>query len=222
MVLVSALIVLLIVDIIARKTNNELLDNRVLPEAGTHDLVTEDNGIFGYTAIDFQEAVLGDPKSQAKLEVIKIPASEIVDMTDAGFANLSVFSKIQYIKLHTDVIYTVDLSQLSKRDILVDEKNQTVTIYIPHSQLENVVCSLQNAEYIDKKRGVFAFGDFKFTTEEIQAAEKGASDKIVQSLDGVNMSEQADKFAKLSVYNIYQPVINSVAKEYKLVIEFDD
>ena len=149
-ILVIALIALLIVDIVSRKAANTLLENSILAEAEIHDLVTEDNGIFGYTAIDFQDAVLGNPKSQTKLEVIKIPVSEVVDMTDAGFANLSFFSKVLYIKIHTDVVYSVDLSKLSKRDIVVDEENQTVTIFIPHAQLDEVICSLQKAEFINK------------------------------------------------------------------------
>ena len=52
-ILVIALIALLIVDIVSRKAANTLLENSILAEAEIHDLVTEDNGIFGYTAIDF-------------------------------------------------------------------------------------------------------------------------------------------------------------------------
>ena len=63
--------------------------------AEQHDLVLENRGILGYTAADFQEAILRDSTQLKKLEVYVVNVSEPVQISKTGLANLKVFSKNQ-------------------------------------------------------------------------------------------------------------------------------
>ena len=84
-----------------------------------HDLTLENNGFLGYTAADFQEAILGDSEQLKKLEVYEIDVSDAVQLTDTGLANLKIFTKTQLLTYKGTATYTVDLGQLSKDDITI-------------------------------------------------------------------------------------------------------
>ena len=48
----------------------------------------------------------------------------------------------------------------------------------------------------------------------------GARQKMQDKLDSDNVLEIADRFAKLSVWEMYSPIIKGVAKDYSLEVEF--
>ena len=78
------------------------------------DLTLENHGILGYTAADFQEAILGDSEQLKKLEVFETEVSDAVQLTNTGLANLKVFTKTQLLTYKGTATYTVDLGELSK------------------------------------------------------------------------------------------------------------
>ena len=60
---VAIVIILLVVFVMPKidSMNQKLASiNTFESGASQHDLVLEDNGIFGYTAVDFEDAILGD------------------------------------------------------------------------------------------------------------------------------------------------------------------
>lgn len=65
--------------------------------------------ILGYTAADFQDAILGDSEHLKKLEVYKINVSDAVQLTDTGLTNLKIFTKTQLLIFKGMATYTVDL-----------------------------------------------------------------------------------------------------------------
>lgn len=77
------------------------------------NLTLNNHGILGYTAADFQEAILGDSKQLKKLEVFTTDISGAATLVDTGLANLKVFTKTQLLNYKGTVTYTVDLGELS-------------------------------------------------------------------------------------------------------------
>ena len=96
-------------------------------EAQSHDLVLEDNSIFGYTAADFQNAVLGAASEHQELIVMEQPLSIATTITKAGLGNLPIFAKMKDVTYYGTGVYTVDLSGMDASRILVDEETCTVT-----------------------------------------------------------------------------------------------
>ncbi len=186
------------------------------------DLTLENHGILGYTAADFQEAILGDSKQLKKLEVYKINVSEVAEVTRTGLANLKIFSKHQLITYKGEATYTVDLGQLKKEDItLVDNENEkTVHIKIPRPVLEPINIPEDQIEYGDVEKGLLALGDLKMKAEDISLIQGEARTKMEEKLEKENILKTAERFAVMSVWEIYQPIVDSVTSGYSLEVEF--
>ena len=185
-----------------------------------YDLVVEDDGVLGFTAADFAEAMLGDSSQLKKIEVFTQEVADVVTITDAGLANIKVFEKTQVITYHGTATYTVDLSRLDKKDISMDEDRKIVTMYIPHCSMEKINIPEDQMEFGDVSKGLLAFGEIKLTPEQHAQIQSAARAKMEDKLKETNALEQADRFAKMSVWEMYQVMVSKVSPEYTLEIEF--
>lgn len=185
------------------------------------DLTLENHGILGYTAADFQDAILGDSQQLKKLEVYSTDISGAATLVDTGLANLKVFTKTQLINYKGTVTYTVNLGELSKDDITLDEDAMKVHLRIPHAVQEEININENDIEVGDVERGLLGIGEINMTTEEIQEVQSEARNKMQEKLDEENVIGEADRFAKMSVWEIYQPIIDKVTTGYSLEVEFE-
>lgn len=185
-----------------------------------HDLALENHGILGYTAADFQEAILGDSQQLKKLEVYTTEISDVAEITKTGLANIKAFTKCQTITYNGYATYTVDLSKLDKDSILFDEDNKKITILIPHCKREEITIPSNEIEFGDTTKGLLAWGDIKMTAEESAKVQTTATEKMKAKLDETGKADEADRFAKMSVWELYQPVITGVSPEYTLEVDF--
>ena len=185
-----------------------------------HDLTLENYGFLGHTVADFEEAILGDAEKLKKLEVYKQELSDVGTITDTGLFNLGMFTKNQVITYYGTAVYTVDLSKLSKSDIVFNEEEKMITLKIPHAKQEEINIPEDKIQFSDPERGLLAFGDIKATPEQIMKVQAGARQKMQDKLDADNVLETADRFAKLAVWEMYSPIVKGVAKDYSLEVEF--
>lgn len=185
------------------------------------DLTLENHGILGYTAADFQDAILGDSQQLKKLEVYSTEISEAATLVDTGLANLKVFTKTQLFNYKGTVTYTVDLGGLSKEDISLDEEGMKVHLKIPHAVQEEININENDIELGDVDRGLLGIGEISMTPEEQQKLQSEARNKMQEKLDEENIIAEADRFAKMSVWEIYQPIIDKVTTGYSLEVEFE-
>ena len=179
------------------------------------------NGVLGYIAADFQDAILGESDQRKTLVVYTINVSDAVQLTDTGLANLKIFTKTQLLTYKGTATYTVDLAQLSKDDITLDEKEMIVHIKIPHAILEPINISEKDIEFGDIERGLLALGKITMEPEDHAKIQEEARKKMNEKLEEQKSAEEADRFAKMSVWEIYQPVINKVTTGYSLNVEFE-
>ena len=188
--------------------------------ASDHDLVLQNNGIFGYTAADFADAILGDSNKLKKLEVFSQEVSDVSTITNTGFLNWGVFTKNQLITYSGTAIYTVDLSTLTDQDVVLDEETKVITLRIPHAAREEINIPEDQIKFGDTNRGLLAFGDIKMTPEQATQIQADARAKMEAKLEEEQIQETADRFAILSVWELYSPIIKGVAKDYSLEVEF--
>ena len=189
-----------------------------------HDLTLENNGFngfLGYTAADFQDAILGDSTQLKKLEVYSMDISEAVTLTNTGLANLKILTKTQLLTYKGTATYTVDLGKLTRDDITLDAENLTVHLKIPHAALEPININENDIEFGDIDRGFLALGEMSMEPEDLQQVQAEARNKMNEQLEKQNVSEKADRFARMSVWEIYQPLINKVTTGYSLVVDMD-
>ena len=193
-----------------------------LPPAEEADVAIADNGIPGYTAADFQEAVLGGASEHQELIVMEQPLSISTTITRAGLGNLPIFSKMQDLTYYGTGVYTADLSHLDADHIQVDENTCTVTIRIPHAVLQYVNPELSKTEFEDTEHGLLAFGDIRLSAEETSRLEQSVYDAMRQRLDSKDLYEEADRFAKLKTWEIFQPSVSAVSPLFKVEMEFEN
>lgn len=185
-----------------------------------HDMTIDNNGIFGYTAADFEDAILGDSEKLKKLEVFRQEVSDVSVITDTGLLNWGVFTKNQLITFNGTVVYTVDLSSLKASDVRFSEENKIITLKIPHAVQEEINIPEDQIQFGDTSKGLLAFGDIKMTMEQAAQVQAGARQKMQEKLDADRVIETADRLAILAVWELYSPIIKGVARDYSLEVEF--
>ena len=185
------------------------------------DVVIQNNGILGYTAADFQDAVLEGASEHQELIVMEQPLSITTTITKAGLGSFAVFSKMKDVTYYGTGVYTVDLSHIDKEHINVDEAGKTVYVTIPHSTLQYVNTDVNRTEFEDTEKGFLAIGDIKLTPEETKELESAVYDSMHERLDRKDLYDEADRFAILKTWEIFQPLITAVSPEFKVEMVFE-
>ena len=183
-----------------------------------YDLTIDNNGMFGYTAADFAEVVLGDASKLKKIEVYEREVSDIATITNAGLLKIKLFSKSQEIKYGGVATYVVDMSYLGKNSFSVDEREHIVTMKIPHAELKDL--NVKKVEIAEVKKGALAFGKIKLSAEDSDKVDKEIEKKMLKKLEDENEAEKADEFAQTVIWEIFYPMITKVSPGYTLEIEF--
>ena len=186
------------------------------------DLTIDNHGLFGYTAADFQDAILESASEHQELIVMEQPLSISTTITKAGLASLPIFSKMKDVTYYGTGVYTVDLSGLNSTRILVDDEAKTVLVLIPHARLQYVNAEVEKTEFEDTEHGILAFGELKLTAEETKLLETSVHDAMTARLSSEDVLAEADRFAKLKTWEIFQPLITAVSPMYQVVMEFTD
>ncbi|MBQ9911973.1 MAG: DUF4230 domain-containing protein [Firmicutes bacterium] len=225
-VVVPTLLILAVMLLILPKfsMNNYKLKNLFKREEAVEnqDLTLENYGFFGYTASDFAEVVLGDGSQLRKVQVLTYKVSDVATITSAGLGDLSIFSKTKSVTYNGTAVYTVDLSRLNVSSFEVDKENRKLTMKIPHAQLEPVNIQSKDIEFGETENGLLSFGELKLTPEQMAEIQTAAQEKMVSKLDKEDIAEQADRFAQMTVFEIYQPLVNKAAWGYTLEVVFND
>ena len=116
----------------------------------------------------------------------------------------------------------MDLSSLTASDIKFDENEKIITLTIPHAEQGEINIPSDKIEFGDVDKGMLAFGKMKITPEQSAQVQNEAKSKMQSRLDEDNVIAEADRFAILSVWEIYSPIVKGVAKDYSLEVQFRD
>ncbi|MBQ1288967.1 MAG: DUF4230 domain-containing protein [Erysipelotrichaceae bacterium] len=181
-----------------------------------------DNTFLGYTAADFEEGVIGAATEHKELIVMEQEISVTTTITKAGLANLEIFSKSKDITMVGAGVYTVDLSGIRLSNIEVDNEEKVVRIHIPHAKLQYVNIDFSRTQFSDTEKGLLAFGDISLTTEQQNELQVSVEQAMRQELEtNENVLKNADEMAVMKTWEIFQPLITSVAVDYRVEMVFD-
>ena len=185
-----------------------------------HDMTLQNNGILGYKAADFEEVILGDSSKLKRIEVYSQDVSQLMQLTKTGLGNFEIFTKVKYYTYYGTAIYTIDLSLLTSSSIQLDKDKLTVILRIPHAELTTLNIPQEKIEIGDTQKGLLAFGDLNMTDEESKELMSEAKTNMTKKLEEENIQERADKIAKMTVWELYQPMITKMAPGYSLDVQF--
>lgn len=159
--------------------------------------------------VDFAPVLLKEAQLEKKLIVMtqKATASEIAKKD--GLFRLPIFKQTKAIIFHGEGTYFVDLSSLSSNDFVIDKENKTITIFIPKPQLTVKLLS-NETEFFDASNGTLRFGEMEITPEAMTTLETQGIARITEVLESdEKVWDTAIKFAKLSVKEIYEPLVTA-------------
>ena len=176
---------------------------------------------LSYTAIDFMDAILGSTRLKEDLVVMEQDIEYVSLISKAGFGDWAVFRKTKSVTFAGTGVYTVDLSKIDASRITVDDEEMTVTVTIPHTKLAYVVLRPEDMAFDDTEKGLLAFGDLKLTAEEQNAFDVLAKQNMAKRLSTDTLMTRADGFAQMKCWEIFQPLVDTVSKEYRLVTRFE-
>ena len=174
---------------------------------------------MGYNKIDFSNAILGESREKSDFVVLEQDVSVSTRVSQA-LANLALCGKSQIIRSYGTGVYTVDLSKLSANDITMDEKLNLITITIPHATLAYVTVDVEQTEFEETKKALFAFGEIKLTNEQLNLLEQNIQDAMKEQLASADMLAKADTAALSQVLKLLEPVVKSVASAFIVNIAF--
>ncbi|MBQ5952388.1 MAG: DUF4230 domain-containing protein [Lachnospiraceae bacterium] len=170
--------------------------------------------------LSLKEAVLGHAQQEKNLIVFTQRISDIIKVTDKGALPFNLSKKQQYIKYTGVATYTVDLSDIREERLWVDEEAKTITIRIPHVVEKLDIDENETQADATENLGIFSIGDLKQSEDERAEVLAKVRENMAKTLADERVIEIADRLAKLSVWEIYQPVVTKVSHEYTVVVEF--
>ena len=176
---------------------------------------------LSHTEVDFENVILGEVQEHQELIVMEQPLEVSTTITKSGLGNLDIFSKVKDVRYSGKGMYTVDLSKIDNKHIDVDLNDKTVKITIPHAVLQEVILDVNNIEFEDTEKGLLAFGDLSLTPEQQNQIEISVRDTMKNTLDSKEFYDQADEFATLKTWQIFQPLVTSVSPEYVVEMVFE-
>lgn len=157
--------------------------------------------------VDFAPVLLKEAQFEKKLIIMtqKAQAPEVAEKP--GLWGVPAFKQTKAMLFHGEVTYFVDLSSLSDSDFVIDNEEKTITIHIPKPQF-SVKLLPEETEFFDASNGVLRFGEMQLAPEMLTTLETQGIARITETLENdSNTWETAQKFAKLSVKEIYEPLV---------------
>lgn len=175
---------------------------------------------MGYNRIDFANAILGESREKSNFVVLEQDVT-VTSRVSQALANLALFEKSQIIRSYGTGVYTVDLSALKQDDITVNEELASVTVRIPHASLSYITVDLEQTEFEETQKALFAFGEIKLTSEQTNVLEKSIEDAMREQLTEESMLQKADAHALSQVQELFATVVHAVTTEYIVLVEFN-
>lgn len=217
--ILGALCGALIVGVLAIGLKDQLFGTVETTKESADEIL--DETFTGYTAVDFQDAIMGEAEQHQEIIVMEQPLEISTTITKAGLGNLSIFSKTKNINYAGTGVYTVDMKGFTKDNVAVDTDKQVVTVTIPHSTLQYTNIDYDKCEFEDTEKGLLAFGDLSLTTEQQNELEKTITSEMKEKLNTEELLSKADEFAEMSVWNMFQPLVTAVSPTYTLEVQFE-
>ena len=181
-----------------------------------------DETFLGYTSADFQDAILGNTTAKQDLEVMDQALVLPTTVTKSGLGNLKIFSKVKQCQFAGDGIYTIDMGKMDTEHISYDENTHTVTVKVPHAVLAHVILDEGNTTFDDTDKGLLAFGDLALTEEQHNELTTTIKDQMTQELEKEDLMKMADDYGQKKVWQILNPLVETVDKNVMLEVEFED
>ena len=196
------------VDEVAGQIQQEMEENQIVLSSG----------VGRRTVAEFREPILLTHGQESRLIVHTAHLSETISIASEGLGGWEWTSAYQDIVYEGDAQYTVDLSQLSEEDFVVNNELKTLTVRIPYAVLDPINIPADQIKFRDVKKGWAAPNDIKLTAEESAQLMIQVTDKMKAKLIDDNIIAIANESAKTVVAELLSATVQAVDPEYTVVV----
>lgn len=154
--------------------------------------------------ITTEEILINEIKSASKIIPLEVELSKTMTI-DKSWGNLEVFQKYKRIKFYANCSFYIDLSNLDKEDISLDENNLTITI--PNPQIFTIDIIREKTAYEDSTNGLLRFGEIMLTSEEFEEIQEEVYKSFEDTLSGKDIYDKAISNSKISLTNLFRQII---------------
>lgn len=172
------------------------------------------------TVADFKDPIILAHGKDARLIVYTAELSEIVSMADEGWGGFKWNSTYQEAKYFGQAEYTVDLSQLSEKDFIVNNEQKILTVRIPYAVLSPINILNDKTQFKDTEKGWLGPKEVKMTSEELNKIMLEIEEKMKAQLIDENIMAKANEEAKVVVTELLTATIQTVDPEFNVVVVF--
>lgn len=198
------------VDTVASEIEQEMAENRiVLSKKGGRR-----------TVADFKDPIILAHGKDARLIVYTAELSESVSLANEGLGGFKWNSTYQEAKYFGLAEYTVDLSQLSEKDFIVNNELKILTVRIPYAVLSPINILNEQTQFKDTEKGWLGPKEVKMTSEELNRIMLEVEEKMKAQLIDENIMAKANEEAKVVVAELLTATIQAVDPEFSVVVVF--
>ena len=172
------------------------------------------------TVADFKDPIIIAHGKDARLIVYTAKLSEVVSMADEGWGGFKWNSTYQEAKYFGQAEYTVDLSQLSEEDFIVNNEQKILTVRIPYAVLSPINILNDKTQFKDTEKGWLGPKEIKMTSEELNKIMLEVEEKMKAQLIDENIMAKANEEAKIVVAELLTATIQAVDPEFTVVVVF--
>ena len=198
------------VDTVAGEIQQEMAEN--------HIVLSRKGG--RRTVADFKDPIILAHGKDARLIVYTAELSEVVSMADEGWGGFKWNSTYQEAKYFGQAEYTVDLSQLSEKDFIVNNEQKILTVRIPYAVLSPINILNDKTQFKDTEKGWLGPKEVKITSEELNKIMLEIEEKMKAQLIDENIMAKANEEAKVVVAELLTATIQTVDPEFTVVVVF--
>ena len=198
------------VDTVAGEIEQEMAEN--------HIVLSRKGG--RRTVADFKDSIILAHGKDARLIVYTAELSEVVSMADEGWGGFKWNSTYQEAKYFGQAEYTVDLSQLSEKDFIVNNEQKILTVRIPYAVLSPINILNDKTQFKDTEKGWLGPKEVKITSEELNKIMLEIEEKMKAQLIDENVMAKANEEAKVVVAELLTATIQAVDPEFSVVVVF--
>jgi hypothetical protein len=196
------------IDSVAGQIEQEMAENQiVLSKKGGRRTVAE-----------FKEPILLTHGKESRLIVYTAELSETVSLADEGWGGFKWNSTYQEAKYYGLAEYTVDLSQLSEEDFIVNNELKILTVRIPYAILSPINILNDKTQFYDPEKGWAGPKGVKLTAEELNKVMIEIEEKMKAQLIDKNIIAKANEAAKTVVAELLTATVQAVDPEFTVVV----
>ena len=172
--------------------------------------------------VSFSDVILSNQNETRKLIVSEqegtvstLLTSRLIQQIDFDF-----MKKTQTISYTGKGYFVVDLSHLTKDDVIEDKEHKTIRILIDHAYLETVDINPDDIIIDEVKESLLARGKMKLTVAEYNEIERQLRQKLELQFNTPENAQEADDIALKMVKELYETVIKAIDPTYQVEVGF--